>query len=613
MRSHLLYTIALSCLFVACLPYDAHATRSKKTMDLNYQVRFPYNLPLDITEKLKEHSALLSSQGAALSSVAALHFRAEKDIPHFLAVLHSFGYYNATVKTQLRRMPNGIIHVDVLIQLGPVYHLSAFKIVDGRGPSSKARHENPELKNVELSSLGIKVGSAANAMAILEAEKRLVNHMRNNGYPEAKIVHRQATADYEARSVAIAVYLVPGPFAYFGETSIEGLHKVKPIYARYLLHYTQGDPFDAAAVRQTQSNYFDTSLFSYVSITHQEEGVRDGSCLPMKITVRESRQRSFSIGASYATVEGGFGGTLTWEHRNFRGVGQRLTFQANINPRFKDVSLSYREPNLRKKGRFRSWKIESRSEDYKSYDARSVAIYRRFDRNVNKHFKQSFGWTLENLRDNNQYTDKRHYLLLKAPIFLRWSTSGDGLNPVKGFEFEGGFTPTLDSTNVDLTYLKTRFTFAAYLPLSPSQNSVLAFRTYFANIIGADLERIPASKRIYSGTEQFLRGYDYLTVSPLNSRHQPTGGKSMLMYNLEMRFHTTEDLGFVLFYDLGSVYPQSFINRRYHMLQSTGIGGRYFSVIGPLRIDFAFPINPRKREGYEHSLLKLYVSIGQTF
>jgi len=601
-----------SAFICLALPKCAFATERAKKGELHYQVRFPYNLPPKITEKLKDQSGLVSAQTRALTSLAQLHFRAEKDIPFFLAVLHSFGYYNAQVKTELRRLPNNMINVDVVIHLGPEYHLSAFNIIDGSGPSSIEKHPNPVLSKIDLQMVGLKIGDDADASQILEAERRVVHHMKRKGYPEAKIVHRQAIADAEKHTVAVTIYLLPGPKAYFGDTVIEGLHKVQPVYARYLINWQEGEPFDISAVRTTQSNYFDTSLFSYVTITYPEQGVHEGEQMPMKITVRESRQRSFSIGVSYATVDG-FGGTLTWEHRNFRGVGQRLSFQANITQSYKDISLSYREPNLRKKGRFRSWKLESRSENYISYVARSIALYRRFDRNVNKNFKESWGWTLEKLRDHTQYTATKDYLLLKAPIYFRWSTSGDSLNPTHGYEIEAGFTGTLDAAYPELTYLKNRFTFAGYLPLSPSKRSILAFRTFFGTIFGADLERIPASKRFYAGTEQFLRGYDFLTVSPLNAKNQPTGGKSMLMYNIELRYQSTDDLGFVLFYDIGSVYPGKFINRRYHMLQSVGAGGRYFSIIGPLRIDLAFPINPRKRQGFDDSILKLYVSIGQTF
>lgn len=591
-------------------PAAAHCKKRKRS-ELHYQVRFPYNLPLPVTEQLKEQSSLVTGQSRSLTSVAALHFRAEKDIPFFLAVLHSFGYYNASVQTKLKSLPDHLIQVDVIIHLGPQYRLSSFKIIDGAGPSAKASHENPELRNIQLKSIGIEVGDSANASEILEAERRVVHHLKKHGYPEAKIVHQNAVADAEKHTVGVSLYVVPGPYAYFGKTVIEGLHKVKPIYARYLMNWHEGEPFDISAVNQTQSNYFDTSLFSYVSITYPDKNVHDNEKLPMKISVRESRQRSFSIGASYGTHDG-FGGSLTWEHRNFRGLGQRLSFQVNITQRFKDISLSYREPNLRKKGRFRSWKVESKSQNYKSFSSRSVALYRRFDRNVNKNFKESWGWTLEKLRDHNPMS-RGDYLLLKAPVFFRWSTSGDGINPTQGFEIEGGFTGTLDAADAELTYLKNRFTFAGYLPLSPSRRSLLAFRTFFATIVGADLDRIPISKRFYAGDEQFLRGYDYLTVSPLNHNNHPTGGKSMLMYNIEMRFHATEDIGFVLFYDLGSVYPGKFIDRHYHMLQSTGIGARYFSIIGPLRIDFAFPIDPRKSRGFEDSLVKMYVSIGQTF
>ncbi len=596
---------------VVCLCLVLCPTYGKKPNAalLYYKVKFSYDLPPKILENLQDQSKLVSLQNRPIQSIAALHFRAEKDISPMLAVLHSSGYYDAVIKNQLLKEPSGILEVHVNVKLGIQYKLESFNIINASSPGSATfEEENDIIKIITLKYLGLELGQPADATTILEAERRIVHHLRRKGYPLAKITDRKSIADRKLRDVKITLYVVPGPYAYFGGVCIEGLHRVNPEYAKYLINWHKCEPFDIGLIHQTQSNYFDTSLFSYVSITYPED-IHNGEKLPMHISVKEAKQRSFSIGVNYATIDG-FGASLGWEHRNFRGLGQRLSFQANISKHFKDIAASYREPNLKKKGRFRTWKVESSTQSYKSFSAKSIALYRRFDRNVNRYFKESWGWTVENLRDETGYS-RGHYTLLKAPIFFRWSTAGDPLNPVKGNEFNAGFTGTLDVAEPSLRYLKMRFSHSMYFPLSPSKNSMLALRTYFGSIIGAELMRIPASKRFYAGTEQFLRGYDYLTVSPLNSNNQPIGGKSMLIYNLELRFRSAENLGFVLFYDIGQVYPQSFINRHFHLIQSVGIGGRYFSILGPLSIDLAFPVN--RRRGYENSLLKLYVSIGQTF
>lgn len=581
----------------------------KNSAAISYKVKFSYNIPPKILDELQESSMLVEMQNRPVQSIAALHYRAEKDIPPLLEVLHSYGYYDAQIRNRLSEISNNSVEVQIDVTLKNQYRLSGFDILNARAPSSThIETENAAIAKITLSRLKLELGQPADASSILSAERQVIYFLQRAGYPEAQLVDKKSIADRTKQTVKVMLYVDTGPYAYFGPVCIEGLHRVKPEYARYLLSFHENEPYDLGQVQQTQSNYFDTSLFSYVEITHPEN-IHTDEHMPMRVNVKEAKQRSFSIGGNYATLDG-FGGTIGWEHRNFRGLGQRLSFQANISKRFKDIVASYREPNLSKKGRFRSWKLESSAQSYKSFSAKSVALYRRYDTNVNRKFKRSTGWTLEYLRDTTSYS-RGHYTLLKAPIFFRYATTKDTLNPTRGFEANLGLTATLNLPNPDLFYLKSRLSYSLYIPLSPSKKSCLAARVYFGSILGVDLFSVPAAKRFYAGTDQFLRGYDYFTVSPLNSSNEPIGGKSMLMFNIEMRFQANEDLGFVLFYDTGQVYAESYVRLREKFLRSVGFGIRYFSILGPLSIDIAFPID--RRPGYEESLAKLYVSIGQTF
>ena len=593
--------------FIAISPFAYGAKKGNAA--ISYKVKFSYDIPPKILDQLQESSRLVEMQNRPVQSIAALHYRAEKDIPPLLEILHSYGYYDAQIKNTLSEISNNSVEVQIDVTLRNQYRLNSFNIVNAQAPSStQIENENTAIEKITLNRLKLEIGQPADASSILNAERQVIYFLQRAGYPEAHVVDRKSTADRTKQSVSVTLYIATGPYAYFGSICIEGLHRVKPRYARYLLSFHENEPYDLGQVQQTQSNYFDTSLFSYVEITHPEN-IYNGERMPMRISVKESKQRSFSIGGNYATLDG-FGGTIGWEHRNFRGLGQRLSFQANISKRFKDIVASYREPNLSKKGRFRSWKLESSAQSYKSFSAKSVALYRRYDTNVNRKFKRSTGWTLEYLRDTTNYS-RGHYTLLKAPIFFRYATAKDTLNPTQGFEANLGLTTTVNLPNPELFYLKTRLSYSLYIPLSPSKRSCLAARGYLGSIIGADLFGIPAAKRFYAGTDQFLRGYDYYTVSPLNSAREPTGGKCMLMFNIEMRFQANEDLGFVLFYDTGQVYAKSYVQFKEKFLRSVGFGIRYFSILGPLSVDIAFPID--RRPGYEESLVKLYVSIGQTF
>jgi translocation and assembly module TamA len=123
------------------------------------------------------------------------------------------------------------------------------------------------------------------------------------------------------------------------------------------------------------------------------------------------------------------------------------------------------------------------------------------------------------------------------------------------------------------------------------------------------LNGVPLSKRYLGGTEQELRGYRYRTVSPLK-HHKPEGGRSAVYFTLEARFRISRTIGLVPFFDMGNVYKTPYPTRKGQWHKSTGLGIRYFTFMGPFRLDVAFPLDRRK--GID-PVYKVLVSIGQTF
>lgn len=139
---------------------------------------------------------------------------------------------------------------------------------------------------------------------------------------------------------------------------------------------------------------------------------------------------------------------------------------------------------------------------------------------------------------------------------------------------------------------------------------MLAAKVNLATIQGAGRHTIPPSERLYAGSESTLRGYNYYTVSPLDKKDDPIGGRSLMIYTVEGRWRASEKWGGVLFYDVGNVYSSPLPQFDKKMLQSVGIGIRYYTPVGPLRLDIAYPLKRRK---HVDNSFQVYFSVGQSF
>jgi translocation and assembly module TamA len=201
------------------------------------------------------------------------------------------------------------------------------------------------------------------------------------------------------------------------------------------------------------------------------------------------------------------------------------------------------------------------------------------------------------------------YNLFKIPMHVRWSNANSVLEPTEGATINFRAIPTLHFPKHPFAYCINTLTTSFYKSLTTDNSYVFASKMLLGSIWGSSRRMIPASERFYEGTENTLRGYRFMTVSPLH-HHKPIGGRSMLIFSEELRVKATETLGWALFYDLGNVYSNAFPELNQKWLQSVGWGLRYHTPVGPLRLDFAVPLNRRRHLDYR---FQIYLSIGQAF
>lgn len=567
-----------------------------------YSVDFEGLDDSSILRTIKSTSQLVSLNKRYPASINALRYRAESDVPEMIKVLHAYGYYDATVSIRLEELTEEA-QVIVAIDPGPIYILQDYTIRLYEGTIENAI----ECDRVNLEEIGIVLGTPALAKNILESEMDLLENLSICGYPLASIEKREILVDGQTKTLHVNLEIDTGPLARFGPVCICGQTDVCPELIERKIVWCQGERYNSCLVEKTQKALMDTGLFCSVLITH-EDALQDNGELALQIEVTESKHRSVSIGVSYQTVFGP-GVTFGWEHRNLGGMGRKLSVHGDITKRSHSGIANYLITDFRRIGQDFIAQAQAMHESITPYSLRSYNFISRVERKIGKRLRLSIGGKIDRLYITESAVNG-NFVVAEAPIYVRWSTANDLLDPTAGTTFESITTPSINIGSAKHFYMLQEFSQSVYTKLSRRARILLAQKLTLGTILCESIKAIPLSKRFLGGSEEELRGYRYRTVSPLRHDHKPLGGRSAVYYTCELRFRVDENTGLVPFLDMGNVYSQMYPTFKGRWLKSAGLGYRYYSFMGPLRLDVAFPLDRRKRLDPRY---KIFVSIGQTF
>ena len=569
---------------------------------ISYHVEFEGLNDSRALKEIKLASNLTSLKKRPPASINALRYRAESDIPELIKVLQAHGYYEAKVNIQIQEIHKEI-NVIVMIDPGPRYRLEAYNI--------HLYCESPEVPNdcchISDGDIGVQLGKPAQATAILDAELKILQRLSECGYPLAKIEHREVIVDGEGKTMRVNIDVKTGQKAEFGPMTIVGTTKVKPLFLEQKKQWKEGELYDSRLVEKTQTSLIETGLFSSVLITHEETLSSQGE-IPLKIEVTETKHKSVNIGVSYQTVFGP-GVTFGWANNNVAGMGRTFSFQGDVTRISQTGSATYIHPDFNRVGQDMIAQAKAEHEALpKAYSMRSYSLMDRFERQFNRRLRGSVGIQGERLYVTES-AQNGNFWLLEVPMYLRWSSANSLLNPTRGATLEYILTPAVNVADAKDVYFVQQFIEGAYLSLDEKSRVVLAEKVTYGFILSNGLAATPLCNRFLGGSEEDLRGYRYRTVSPLVDG-KPIGGRSALYVSLESRFRVTETIGLVPFFDMGNVWITEYPTTHRKWFKSVGLGFRFFTFMGPFRVDLAFPLNRRKEID---PVYKILVSIGQMF
>jgi translocation and assembly module TamA len=554
----------------------------------------------DIEKRLREIAQTLRRQDEPPESRAALARRVADDRQGIADTLRALGYFDSRVESSIDRNAAPIA-VTITVDPGPLYLVRdvALAVPEGATPLPS------DFPSAE--AFGVVLGEPARSADILAAEGRILTRLGEAGRPLARRVDRRIVVDHALRAATITWTFDPGPAATFGETRVDGLVDAREAMVRRRIKWRPGQPYDARQVDATRKALAAAGLFSSIRIAGAERVAADGT-LPMTLTLVESERRSIGGGAKYSTSTG-FGAEFFWEHRDLLGNGERVRLSGTFAEQELGATATFRRPYFLADEQDLVASLTLAEEKPPAYDNRFLRAHVGIERRFPPQWTVGSGLQYEREIVTAQGATNRYHLL-GLPTFIRRDTSDNLLNPTRGYRTTVTATPYLGVQDSALGFLKLRVDQTGYWRLDDAGDWVLAANASLGSLLGAGRGEVPAPQRFYAGGGGSVRGFGYQMAGPVDATGDPLGGKSLISGGAELRIKVTDTIGVVPFLEAGTVTDSSVPGFGDRLFVGAGIGLRYHTGFGPVRLDVGTPLNRRK--GVD-DLVQVYISLGQAF
>jgi len=556
----------------------------------------------ELGDLVRDSSALASKVGDPPPSRAGLRRRAEDDMERFGTAARSLGFYDATFAYAIQpaEQPDALPVAVVSVEPGQLYRIAGIEIrsVDDSSPAI----------GVELSRkrLGLEIGAPARAGDVVTAEAAVLRMLHERGHPLATIGKRTVLIDRDTKGMSVTFRVDSGPVARFGRVAVSGSSSVDENYALRRLPWRYGETADVRLIERGRRQLAATGVYETVGVRFGDAVAADG-LIPVQVTLTERPPRSIGAGVSASTSEG-LGTNAFWTHRNLFGGAERLDVNGRVSQVESSLTSDLRLPDILYTDQDFVVSGGLIEETTDSFDSQKATVGGRFERRVTDIWTVDYGAVLERSRIDDDGIESQ-YTLVGLPVGTTFDTSDDLLNPTEGGRTRLRFTPYLETLGSSISFYSMSARHSQYVALDRDGDLVLAGRAAFGSIIGASTTNIPADKRLYAGGSGSVRGYGLQKIGTLDASGEAIGGRSLVEVGAELRWRVYGDFGIVPFIDGGQVYDSETPDFSQELQWAAGLGFRYFTPIGPVRADFAVPINRRDSD----DRFQVYFSLGQAF
>ncbi len=448
----------------------------------------------------------------------------------------------------------------------------------------------------------------ASTGAIRDAAQAGVDAWIAASHAKARVSGQAITARHAANRLDAQLTIAPGPALSFGSLILETDSAVRPAAVQRIASFPTGQPFDPDTVSTVRDRLLDTGAFNSVVLRQADTPNADGT-LDYILAVEDTLPRRIGGGAELSSSDG-LSLEAFWLHRNAFGGAERFRFdfaieglaQSDRPDVLLDMSLAI--PGFRRPDDTLTFTFEAARRFEPTFNSRLVAFGFLRDRTVNDRLTVGAGadFRFSRVTDAFGTRDLAHFAPNLQGVY---DGRDDPLAPTSGFYADVSVRPFLELSDDADSGVQATADLRAYTALN--DGLVLAGRAQIGQIWAAGRAGTPAEWLFTSGGGGTVRGLPYKSLGVTEPSGAITGGRGFLALSFEARQSITDTLGIVGFADAGFVSETPDLSGAdWHA--GAGIGARYTTPLGPLRVDLAVPVR-----GGDAGDFALYIGIGQAF
>lgn len=536
---------------------------------------------------------------------------ARAEYGRLIGVLYEAGHYAPTIRIRLDGVeaavispleaPQSVRQVVIDIDPGPAFDFGVTRI----GPLPPGAEPVAGFRTGELAQSGI----------LRDAAQSGIQSWRDVGHPRARVTGQEIIADHRARRLDAAIRLDPGPALGFGALRVDGTVQTRVERVRAIAGIPAGEPFDPQLLERAAERLRRTGTFASVALVEADEDNPDGT-VDIEATLVEAPLRRIGFGAEYDS-DVGVRLSAYWMHRNLFGGAERLridgavdgigaqvpnldtlefyfaaryTRPATFTPDT-DLTLSFLGETVSEVG-YDAWRLH--------FD---VGLAHVFSPRLTG--EAALAFRFERVTDA---LGSRNYSAFALPSRLIWDNRNDRFDPSGGMYVSAGATPFLGLGDTG-SGIQLRLDARSYIGFGGG-STVLAGRAQLGGVIGPDICATPREFLFYSGGGGTVRGHPFRSLgatTQCDGTMVGSGGQGFAALSAELRQSVTETIGVVAFFDTGFV-SEGLFDGPSEWQSGAGLGLRYNTPIGPVRLDVALPVAGSTGAGTQ-----IYLGIGQTF